>query len=55
MTNLLQTEEARSCERFGILAAVSEDDALAKFYRALYASELGHFKVFLKLAARAGS
>lgn len=45
--------EARSCERFGILAAVSEDDALAKFYGALYASELGHFKLFLKLAARA--
>lgn len=42
--------EARSCERFGLLAAVAEDAELAALYRALYASELGHFKVFLKLA-----
>jgi tRNA-(ms[2]io[6]A)-hydroxylase len=45
--------EARSCERFGVLAAVSDDAALAAFYKALYSSELGHFKVFLKLAAKA--
>jgi len=44
--------EARSCERFGVLAAVSEDAALSAFYKALYSSELGHFKVFLKLAAK---
>lgn len=46
--------EARSCERFGVLAQVAEqDDAeLAKFYKALYSSELGHYKVFLKLAAK---
>jgi tRNA 2-(methylsulfanyl)-N6-isopentenyladenosine37 hydroxylase len=44
--------EARSCERFGILAQVSEDEELAKFYTALYASELGHFKVFLRLAGK---
>jgi tRNA-(ms[2]io[6]A)-hydroxylase len=25
---------------------------LAKFYKALYSSELGHYKVFLKLAAK---
>ena len=43
--------EARSCERFGVLAAVA-DEELAKFYNALYSSELGHYKVFLKLAAR---
>lgn len=43
--------EARSCERFGILAEVA-DDELAKFYKALYSSELGHYKVFLKLAAK---
>jgi tRNA-(ms[2]io[6]A)-hydroxylase len=44
--------EARSCERFRLLAeaAAFGDPELAKFYGALYASELGHFKVFLKLA-----
>jgi tRNA-(ms[2]io[6]A)-hydroxylase len=45
--------EARSCERFGVLAAVADDAGLSAFYKALYASELGHFKVFLKLAAKA--
>jgi tRNA-(ms[2]io[6]A)-hydroxylase len=45
--------EARSCERFSVLAEAAEDEALAKFYRALYASELGHYKVFLKFAAKA--
>jgi tRNA-(ms[2]io[6]A)-hydroxylase len=45
--------EARSCERFSVLAhAASDDEELAKFYKALYASELGHYKVFLKLAAK---
>jgi tRNA 2-(methylsulfanyl)-N6-isopentenyladenosine37 hydroxylase len=57
--------EVRSCERFAILAAVagnqsgtndesreSKDAELAAFYRALYSSELGHFKIFLKLAAQ---
>jgi tRNA-(ms[2]io[6]A)-hydroxylase len=43
--------EARSCERFGVLAEVA-DEELAKFYKALYSSELGHYKVFLKLAAK---
>jgi len=42
--------EARSCERFAVLAAVAEDEELASFYRALFSSELGHYKVFLKLA-----
>jgi len=42
--------EARSCERFAVLASVAEDQELAKFYRSLYSSELGHFTVFLKLA-----
>jgi tRNA-(ms[2]io[6]A)-hydroxylase len=42
--------EARSCERFAILAEASEDEELGAFYKALYSSELGHFKVFLKLA-----
>lgn len=42
--------EARSCERFGVLAAVSKDEELAAFYTALFSSELGHYKVFLRLA-----
>ena len=44
--------EARSCERFSVLAANTEDEELAKFYKALYASELGHYKVFLRLASK---
>jgi tRNA-(ms[2]io[6]A)-hydroxylase len=44
--------EARSCERFGILGEAADDPELAAFYRALYASELGHYKVFLKLARK---
>lgn len=42
--------EARSCERFALLAEVCEDRELAKLYRGLYASEAGHFRVFLELA-----
>ncbi|MEO5926072.1 MAG: tRNA-(ms[2]io[6]A)-hydroxylase [Bryobacteraceae bacterium] len=45
--------EARSCERFSVLSeAASEDAELAKFYKALYSSEMGHYKVFLKLAVK---
>jgi tRNA-(ms[2]io[6]A)-hydroxylase len=44
--------EARSCERFAVLAEASQDAELATFYRALNSSELGHYKVFLKLARR---
>ena len=45
--------EARSCERFSVLAdAASSDEELAKFYKALYSSEMGHYKVFLKLAVK---
>jgi len=44
--------EARSCERFAVLAAASDDEELAAFYRALYSSELGHYTVFLKLARK---
>jgi tRNA 2-(methylsulfanyl)-N6-isopentenyladenosine37 hydroxylase len=46
--------ELRSCERFGVLAAASEDAELAAFYGALRSSELGHYKVFLKLAHKIG-
>jgi tRNA 2-(methylsulfanyl)-N6-isopentenyladenosine37 hydroxylase len=44
--------EARSCERFGVLAKASEDAELAAFYQALFFSELGHYKVFLRLAGK---
>lgn len=44
--------EARSCERFSVLAQASQDQELAAFYQALGASELGHYKVFLRLAAK---
>jgi len=49
--------EARSCERFAVLNAAAGDgetcdQELASFYQALYASEFGHYKVFLKLAVK---
>jgi tRNA-(ms[2]io[6]A)-hydroxylase len=44
--------EVRSCERFAVLAAASTDAELSAFYRSLYASELGHYKVFLHLASQ---
>src|SRR5580692_1949453 len=46
--------EARSCERFAVLAAASADTdvELASFYQALHTSEFGHYKVFLKLAEK---
>jgi tRNA-(ms[2]io[6]A)-hydroxylase len=46
--------EARSCERFAVLAAASADEELTAFYGALCTSELGHYKVFLKLAQQIG-
>jgi tRNA-(ms[2]io[6]A)-hydroxylase len=42
--------EVRSCERFAVLAEASSDRELAVFYAALYSSEKGHYKVFLRLA-----
>ncbi|MBM4252676.1 MAG: tRNA-(ms[2]io[6]A)-hydroxylase [Deltaproteobacteria bacterium] len=45
--------EARSCERFLILSQAELPDAdLSQFYRALYRSEAGHFRVFHRLAER---
>ena len=44
--------EARSCERFGVLAETATDEDLSAFYRALFSSELGHYKAFLKLALK---
>lgn len=47
--------EARSCERFSVLAAESDDAELAAFYKALHSSEMGHYKVFLKMANKMAS
>jgi tRNA-(ms[2]io[6]A)-hydroxylase len=47
--------EARSCERFAVLAATTEEEELSSFYKALYTSELGHYRVFLKLAHKLAS
>lgn len=42
--------ELRSCERFALLGHVCEDDELGALYRDLWASERGHYTVFLNLA-----
>jgi tRNA-(ms[2]io[6]A)-hydroxylase len=43
--------EARSCERFALLAdAVGEDKELKKLYSGLWASEHGHYRTFIQLA-----
>ncbi|MEX2672479.1 MAG: tRNA isopentenyl-2-thiomethyl-A-37 hydroxylase MiaE [Phycisphaeraceae bacterium] len=47
--------EARSCERFALLADLCEDAELAKLYRALWASEHGHYRVFVQLAEPLGT
>jgi tRNA 2-(methylsulfanyl)-N6-isopentenyladenosine37 hydroxylase len=44
--------EVRSCERFSVLASASVDAELTAFYRTLYASELGHYRIFLHLAGK---
>jgi tRNA-(ms[2]io[6]A)-hydroxylase len=46
--------EARSCERFGVLARAAQDRELSALYRSLWSSEKGHFTAFLGLAALAG-
>jgi len=46
--------EVRSCERFAVLADACEDQELAAFYGALFSSEMGHYKLFLKLAQKVG-
>ncbi len=46
--------EARSCERFAVLAAAGGDRELTAFYQRLGASEMGHYAVFVKLARLAG-
>lgn len=42
--------EARSCERFLLLAGECKDGELARLYRGLWASEHGHYLSFLQLA-----
>lgn len=43
--------EARSCERFKLLADASPADVdLTRLYRGLWASEHGHYRTFLQLA-----
>jgi len=42
--------EARSCERFGLLAEAVGDERLAAFYASLLAAEARHHRVYLDLA-----
>jgi len=46
--------EARSCERFKLLAAAVGDPTLAKLYNGLLACEARHHNIYLDLAIRAG-
>lgn len=42
--------EARSCERFGRLTEVLDDDELREFYASLMASEARHWRLYIDLA-----
>lgn len=42
--------ELRSCERFEILSRCCPDPGLSDFYRTLWGSEHGHYRLFLSLA-----
>ena len=42
--------EARSCERFGLLAEHVPDAELARFYSGLLAAEARHHRVYLERA-----
>jgi tRNA-(ms[2]io[6]A)-hydroxylase len=44
--------EARSCERFKLLAEAVDDPELARFYGALLASEARHHQLYVDLAAQ---
>jgi tRNA-(ms[2]io[6]A)-hydroxylase len=46
--------EARSCERFKLLADACEDRELARLYHGLWASEHGHYRTFMQLAEGIG-
>lgn len=47
--------EARSCERFKLLATHIEDKELQQFYYELMVSEAGHYKNFIALAKKYAS
>ena len=47
--------EARSCERFKMLASTVKDQDLASFYNDLMISEAGHYTTFLNFARKYGS
>ena len=42
--------EARSCERFSILASEVDDDQLAEFYEELFEAEANHYTLYTGLA-----
>jgi tRNA-(ms[2]io[6]A)-hydroxylase len=42
--------EARSCERFALLANACADREMQRLYARLFASEAGHYRVFIDLA-----
>lgn len=44
--------EARSCERFEVLSRVSDDPELVRLYSELWASENGHYRIFIDLARK---
>lgn len=44
--------EARSCERFHVLAKNIKDQSLANFYHQLELSEANHYKVFINFAKK---
>jgi tRNA-(ms[2]io[6]A)-hydroxylase len=46
--------EARSCERFRVLATTVKDKELAEFYNELTKSEAGHYVLFLNFARKYG-
>ena len=46
--------EARSCERFRVLAETLADEDLRSFYRELMISEAGHYTTFLGFARQYG-
>ena len=45
--------EARSCERFGLLARTATEPGLASFYAGLLEAEARHHRVYLDLASEA--
>lgn len=42
--------EARSCERFSLLAENAQTDEMRKLYQSLLASEAGHYRVYTDIA-----